>query len=69
MFLLFMFVFAAHFPFSPTSYEHQFYDVMSGFTKLIMKTKYVSHGPITPHANFLVDRLVGTVILVVKNCR
>ena len=33
-----------------------------------MKTKYVCHGPISPHANFLVNRLVETVILLVKNC-
>ena len=31
-----------------------------------MKTKYVCYGPISPHANFLVNRLVGTVILLVK---
>ena len=72
MFLLFLFVFAALFPLPPPppmSNEHQFYDVMSGFTSLIMKTKYVCHGSISPHANFLVDRLVATVILLVKNCR
>ena len=34
-----------------------------------MKTKYVSHGPITPHANIFVNQLVGTVILIVNNCR
>ena len=34
-----------------------------------MKTKYVCHDPISPHANFLVNRLVGTVILLVKNCK
>ena len=34
-----------------------------------MKTKYVCHGPISPHANFLVNRLVGTVISLVKNFR
>ena len=39
------------------------------FTKLNMKTKYVFHGPIRPHASFFVNRLVGTVILLVKNCR
>ena len=31
-----------------------------------MKTKYVCHGPISPHANFFLNRLVGTVILLVK---
>ena len=34
-----------------------------------MQAKSVYHGPISPHANFLVNRLVGTVILLVKNCR
>ena len=32
-----------------------------------MKTKYVCPGPVSPHANFLVNRLVGTVTLLVKN--
>ena len=59
----------ALFPFSPTSYEHQFYDVMSDFTRLIMNTKYVCYGPMSPHANFLVNRVVRTVILLVKSCR
>ena len=39
-------------PPSPASYEHQFYDVMSGFTRLIIKTKYVCHGLISPYAKF-----------------
>ena len=42
---------------------------MSGFTRLIIKTKYVCHGPVNPHASFLVNRLVKTVILLVKKCR
>ena len=46
----------------PTSYAHQFYDVMSGFTSLIMKTKYVCYSPISPHAKLFVNRLVETVI-------
>ena len=41
----------------------------SCFKSLIMKTKYVCHGLISPHVNFDVDRVVGTVILLVKNCR
>ena len=69
LFLLFLFAFATLFPPSPTSYEHQFYDVMSCFTRFIMNAKYVCHGPISPHANLLVNRLVGTVILLVKRCR
>ena len=58
-------------PQSPlTSYEHQFFDVMSGFTRLIMKTKYVCHGPhVRPHVNFRGNRSVGTVILLAKNCK
>ena len=31
-----------------------------------MKTKYVCRGPVSLHANFLVNRLVGTVILLRK---
>ena len=33
------------------------------------KEKEPCHGPISPHASFLVNRLVGTVILLVKNCK
>ena len=45
--------FCGCFSFPPTSYEHQFYDVMSSFTRLIMKTKYVCHGPISPQGAIL----------------
>ena len=31
-----------------------------------MQTKYVCRGPVSPHANFFVNRFVGTVILLVK---
>ena len=34
-----------------------------------MKTKYVCHGPISPRANFSVNRLVGRAILLVKKYR
>ena len=34
-----------------------------------MKTKYVCHGPISPPANCFLNRLVVTIILLVKNCR
>ena len=34
-----------------------------------MKATYVCHGPISQHANFLVNRFVGTVILLVKICK
>ena len=39
---------------------------MSGFTRLNIETKYVCHSPISPHANFHVNRMMGTVILLVK---
>ena len=45
--------FCGSFPPPPTLNEHQFYDVMSSFPRLIMKTKYVFYGPICPHAIFL----------------
>ena len=41
---------------SPTSHEHQFYGLTSGFTRLIMTTKYVCHGLIYLHANFQDNR-------------
>ena len=37
---------------SPTSHEHQCYGLTSGFTRLIMKTKYVCHGLISVQVNF-----------------
>ena len=45
----------------PTSYEHQFYGVMSGFTKLNIETKYVCLGLTSPHVHFHSNRLVRTV--------
>ena len=32
------------FSFSPTSHKHQFYGLRSGFSRFIMKIKYVCHG-------------------------
>ena len=46
----------ALFPFPPTSLKHEFYGLTSGFTRLIMKTKYVCHGLISLHVNFHVNR-------------
>ena len=54
------------FLFDPTSHEHQFYGVVSGFTMLFMKTKYDCHGLPRQRVNFHNNRLVGTVILRVK---
>ena len=33
---------------------------------LITKTKYVCHGLISPHVNFHVNRLLGTIYLLVQ---
>ena len=46
----------ALFPFPPTSHDHQFYGVTSGFTRLNMKTKCVWQILISPHVNFHNDR-------------
>ena len=35
-----------------TSHEHHFYGVTRGFTRLIMKTKYVCHGLNSWYANY-----------------
>ena len=40
----------------PTSLKHEFYGLTSGFTRLIMATKYVCHGLISLHANFYDNR-------------
>ena len=37
----------ALFPFHPTSHEHHFHDLRSGFTRLFMKTKHLCHGLIS----------------------
>ena len=43
--------------------------VVGGFTRLIMKTKYVCHGLISPQVNFHNNQMVGTVNFFAKNCR
>ena len=55
--------------FPPTSHERQFYGLTSGFTRLIMKTKYVFHSLIYLHVNFHDNWTMQTVILIIKNCR
>ena len=58
----------ALFLFPPTSHDHQLYGITSGFTRLIMETKYVWHSLISPHVNFNNDRTMWTVTLLSKNC-
>ena len=53
----------------PTSLKHEFYALTSGFTRLIMKTKYVCHGLISLHVNFHDNRKKRTVTLNIKSCR
>ena len=36
----------------PTSLNHEFYGLTIGFTRLIMKTKYVSHNLVSLHVKF-----------------
>ena len=36
----------------PTSLKQKFYGLTSGFTRLIMKTKYVCHDVISQYVNF-----------------
>ena len=59
----------ALFPFPPTSGELQFFSVTSGFTMLIMKTKYVCHGLISLYVNFHNNRTMWSENLLVKICR
>ena len=59
----------ALFPFPPTSLKHEFYALTSGFTRLIMKTKYVCHNLISLHVNFHDNRKKRTVTLNIKICR
>ena len=53
----------------PTSDELQFFSVTSGFTRLIMKTKYVCHGLISLYDNFHNNRTMWSTNLLVKICR
>ena len=59
----------ALFPFPPTSHKHEFYGLTSGFTRLIMKTKYVCHGPVSLHVIFHDNRTKVTVTSNIKLCR
>ena len=52
-----------------TSDELQFFSVTSGFTRLIMKTKYVCHGLISLYINFHNNRTMWSTNLLVKICR
>ena len=36
----------------PTSFKHEFYGLTSGFTRLIMKSKYACYGLISLHVDF-----------------
>ena len=47
----------------PTSLEHEFYGVTGGFTRFIMKTKYVFHNVISPYVNFHNNRTVNIIFL------
>ena len=55
--------------FLPISHEHQLYGVASGFTRLIMPTKYVCHGLSSPHVNFHDNPSMWTVTLIRTNFR
>ena len=52
--------------FTPTSHKHQFFDLRSGFTRLIMKIKYGCHGLVSLHVNFHDNRTMWTVIWIMK---
>ena len=56
------------FSFSPTSLKHEFYGLTSGFTRLIIETRYVYHGLISLHANFHDNRTKWTVTSNIKIC-
>ena len=55
--------------FPPTSLKHEFYGLTSGFTRLIMKIKYVCHGLISLHVSFHDNRTEWTVTSNIKICR
>ena len=56
----------ALFPFPPTSLKYEFYGLTSGFTRLIMKTKYVCYGLISLHVKFHDNRTKWTVASSIK---
>ena len=52
------------------THEHQFYGATSSFTKIIMKTKYVCHGLISPYVSFQFNWIMWTIMIqFVKNCK
>ena len=53
----------------PTSLKHKIYGLTSGFTRLIMKIKYVCHGLISLHVNFHDNRTKWTLTSNIKICR
>ena len=55
--------------FPPTSRQFQLISVTSGFTRLIMKTKYVCRGLISLYVNFHNNRTMWSTNLHVKICR
>ena len=57
------------FLFPPTSLKHELYGLTSGFTRLIMKTKYAYYGLISLHANFHDNRTKSTETSNMKICR
>ena len=59
----------ALFSFPPTSLKLELYGLTSGFTRLIMKTKYACFGLISLHANFHDNRTKGTATSNIKICR
>ena len=56
-------------PPAPTSHKHEFFGLTSGFTRLILNTKYVCHGIISRHVNFHDTRTKWTVTSSIKICR
>ena len=59
----------ALFPFPPTSLKHELYGLMSGFTRLVMKIKYVCNGLISLHVSFHGNRTKWTLTSNIKICR
>ena len=53
----------------PTSLIHELYGLTSGFTRLIMKTKYACYGLVGMHANFDDNRTKSTETSNMKICR
>ena len=56
----------ALFPFRSHLHERQFYGLTSGFSRLIMKTKYVCYVLVSLNVNFNDKRTMWTIILIIK---